>query len=179
MIKPVILFGVMLLGIPAFVSAAVYKWVDENGNVIFSDEPRPGAEEIEDVTPQTYSSPVKPREEAPESAGQTAAEPEKEPFRYGKVAITRPENDTTIRDNTGAVPVSVSIEPHLNTDEGDKVEYYVDGQKVLGPTDATSVTLANVFRGTHSISIKVVSAGGNVVKSAGPVTIHVRRTIAR
>ncbi len=44
----------LLLAIDAF--AGVYRWVDENGNVQFTDRPPPGAEESDELTIRSQGS---------------------------------------------------------------------------------------------------------------------------
>jgi len=46
-IMTILLFFIFLLPASSAVSAEIYKWKDKDGNVIFSDTPPPGVEEIE------------------------------------------------------------------------------------------------------------------------------------
>ena len=50
------------------IHAQIYKWVDSDGNVNFSDKPHPGAEEIPLPKVQTYSSPQIPVKETQDEA---------------------------------------------------------------------------------------------------------------
>ena len=79
----------------------VYKWTDPDGNVIYSDEPHPDAEIIDELEPQTYKAP----RYAP---GVLKPKPKKaDAFAYKTVRIAAPANDLTIRDNAGQVGVAV------------------------------------------------------------------------
>jgi len=55
------LFTLMsVLACTVAVSATVYRWVDENGVVHFSDQPHENAEKVQLKAPQTYSAPKAP-----------------------------------------------------------------------------------------------------------------------
>ena len=79
----------------AAASAAVYRWVDEDGNTIYSDTPHPDGEEIHQPPVQTYKAQKIP----PKAAAPVVAKPAK----YEAVEIVTPLADESIRDNTGEV----------------------------------------------------------------------------
>ncbi|KTD64098.1 DUF4124 domain-containing protein [Legionella spiritensis] len=158
----------MLLAIGS-ASAAIYKWTDSSGAVHFSDQPHQGAEKIEIPEAQSYSSPPS-QQSSSEESGDEDDEAKKE---YKKIEITQPQNEATIRNNQGYVPVIASVSPELKS--GDKLQIVFDGAPLGEPKDSTIFALNNVYRGTHTIAVQIVDESGKVVKSSEPVTIHMHR----
>ena len=54
------LFTLMCLAAPLVLGATVYKWVDENGVVHYSDQPHPNAEKVHVQAVQTYKAGTAP-----------------------------------------------------------------------------------------------------------------------
>lgn len=164
--RPILLI-LLLCCLPLIATAGVYKWIDADGTVHYSDTPREGAEEIHVAPPQTYTpGPMpsfSPRPEVPEPAP-----------AYTRFELTAPADDATVRDNTGAVSVSFSIEPVLKVDQGHRLVVLLDGQAGT-PGQATTVTLENVDRGTHSLQGQIIDAAGRVLISSPSIKVHVHR----
>ncbi|MBI5461979.1 MAG: DUF4124 domain-containing protein [Gammaproteobacteria bacterium] len=162
-ILPLAMFGLL----PALVSAGVYKWVDADGTVHFSDVPQDGAEEVHVPPPQTYTPaqlpPITPRTEAPPA-----------PAEYTAFTLATPAAEENIWDNTGTVAVNFSIEPALKTGRGHKLVVLLDGQP-QPPTQATAVILENVDRGSHSLQGQIIDARGDVLMGSETITVHVHR----
>lgn len=145
-----IILSAILLFLNGGLSAeSVYKTVDENGNVIFTDKPSEEALEIKikDLD-NSINNPNPGRYKA------SAQKPEEED-KYESFAVTSPENGAGIRSNSGNVSISVSLAPSLNS--GHKIIISMDGKEV---GSGTSVSLQNVDRGTHSITARVVDGNG-------------------
>tara|TARA_R110000782_G_scaffold13730_22_gene40360 strand:+ start:3209 stop:3790 length:582 start_codon:yes stop_codon:yes gene_type:complete len=144
----------------------VYKTVDAEGNIVFSDVPSAGAEEIKIKEAQAINSPkvrsfkVSPPEDTPVK------------FQYTRLAIISPENDSTIHGGEGNVNIAVVLEPKLT--ENDAMSLFMDGKEVLSGRDSQFL-LANVDRGTHSIYVVVKNEVDKVLKRSAKVTFHVRR----
>ncbi len=159
----------VLLGIlPAMASAGVYKWVDADGTVHFSDIPQEGAEKVHVPPAQTY--------QAPSLAPLTpaAAEPEAQQGPYARFALITPNAEENIWDNTGKVTVVFTSEPPLQTDLGHRLIVLLDGQ-AQAPLLGTSTTLENVDRGSHSLQGQIVDARGDVLMSSETISVHVHR----
>lgn len=132
----------------------VYKTVDEDGNVIFSDQPSDGAEQIELQQLQTIKNPNTPRL-PPRNTSARAPDPAD---YYQALSITSPADGEGYRNNAGNLSVSLSLQPALKS--GHKVVIKLDGVEIASGT-ALSATVENVDRGTHSLSATVVDAEGN------------------
>jgi len=126
----------------------VYKTVDENGNVVFTDKPSENAEEIKIQKLDTIKNPnpgrYKPSLKQPEDSNV-----------YANLVVTSPKNGSSVRSNEGNVSISLSLEPALRG--AHKIIISMDGLEV---GSGSSVSLRNVDRGTHSINVSVVDGSG-------------------
>ena len=156
----------MVLG-SAATAETVYRTVDENGNTIYSDQPSPDAEEIHVEDAQSINLP---------SAGPFVYTPLKKEQGgpYTAITITSPENDAAIRDNTGNIRISVSVEPGLNPGRGDQIAIYMDGKQVAAGS-SPQFDLENIDRGTHILNAGIIDAKGKVLISSPPVSFTLLR----
>ncbi len=165
---PIALLWALLLLAPALAQAAkVYKWTDDQGNIIYSDSPRPGAEEIEVPTEPAGIVPVPPEKVPP---AQEAVSGD----GYGTLIVASPSNDQIIDDPSGTVTVSLAVEPPLRTRRGDTVRLSLDGQTLDTRYTGSAIAIPGVPRGTHTLYAEVVDRAGTVLISSAPVTFHVQ-----
>lgn len=165
---------VLLLLASSLAFAQVYRWVDENGTVHYSDVPQGGAEEIDIAEPQTFESTVKaaPR---PAQRQPTAQEQARQAHEYDLVQITTPRLDQVFWNVGGNIPVSLNVQPGLQS--GDTVRVYLDGKAVEDfPSTGTSHQLSEVWRGSHTLRAEVVDASGQVLAQSEMVVFHVQQT---
>ena len=148
----------------------LYKWVDDQGNVHYSDKPQPGAKKIvlpkastfnpALMTPPLQSSTTDSDHRHRASAAGTAAGP----VAYTAIAIGSPKDQDTLW-NTDSVTVSVSTTPAWQSGE---VSITVDGQTQT--VSGTSATFSGLDKGQHSASASVDGL------RAAPVTFFIQRT---
>jgi len=148
--------------------AEVYRLVDENGNVIFSDQAHPDAEKIEIDTLPSYT-PVA----IPETLSEEQQEGDEVP-RY-KVTIITPANDETVRNNAGLVNINAKVTPPLDQDRNDQLTIKLDGQTLGEPSTSPNFTLSEVERGTHTVQVIVVDKDKKTIKSSKTITFHLQR----
>jgi uncharacterized protein DUF4124 len=129
----------------------VYKSVDEKGNVIFTDKPSADAEQIKIQKLQTIENPNPIKTKGASNKSKSKEE------TYKTLKFTSPEDGAGIRDNAGSVSISLTLEPGLRG--GDKIIISMDGEEISNGS-ATSISLSNVDRGTHSLSASVVDGKG-------------------
>jgi len=160
----------VFLTLPIVTSAAIYKFYDENGNVVFADQPGPNAEEIEKKDIQTVKTPkIIPTTKL------TNTDQDKKKFSYTEFKISNPKNDATIRDNNGDINVDITIKPQLRSKLKHKIVLLLDGKSVSDPGSATAFALHNVDRGQHSLSARIIDKEGNAIKTTDAVTVHLKR----
>jgi Domain of unknown function (DUF4124) len=166
----ILVFSVASLGAA---SGQIFRTVDANGNVVFTDIPpvdRTGQAASTQVTvPQVNTVPGVPAP-VPQSNSAPAAT---SPGYYTQFRVVSPANDATIRDNAGNVRVELAIAPQLRPDH--RMLLLLDGS----PTQITAVNgvfeLANVDRGTRTVRARVVDRAGSVIIESDPTTFHLMR----
>lgn len=162
------------LSLPA--QAEIYKTVDEDGNVVFTDiPPREDDENAEQIiieNPNSFAV-----EEAIPNADAWIVESEEgdaeeAPFRYDALQIVSPADDEPVRENAGNVTIVTNLSPRLQ--RGHVARLLMDGSVVQEGPQA-SFRLANVDRGTHTISVEIVDESGQVMIRSNPSTFHLLR----
>ena len=162
-----------LLTVTSMVAAdPLYKWVDAQGNVHYSDKPQPGAKKMVLPKASTFNPPNTvsltptgsdaPRSAAPASS--TSPDAGAAPA-YTAISVAAPADQSTLW-NTDSVTVSVSVAPQLQP--GDSVSITLDGktQTVQG----TSATFAGLDRGPHTVAATL----GDL--KAAPITFYIQKT---
>jgi len=156
----------------ATIAAEVYRWVDESGEVHFSDVPHEGAETITLQEAQTFSAPVSSRVQRTVKDGQVA---EEEEAGYSSVRIASPRSGEVLWSTGGLLSVSVSTQPKLR--RGHSLIIYLDGQQVDSLAGSVRQTeLTNVFRGEHTLRSEVQDRGGRVIAEGNSVAFTVKQT---
>jgi hypothetical protein len=150
-------------------ATTVYKWVDAQGIIHYSDQPHPQAQEI-DVQPKNLISSTPTA-----AANGTSAKPANgtDGPRY-QCDLIRPENDEVFL-NTSTVSTRLRLEPNLQP--GDQIAIAVDGKRQANqPTSGSEFVLTEVERGTHTLMIAVYDRSGKQQLCATPsITFHVRQ----
>lgn len=166
----VYLVTLLILLISSSTFAQMYKWVDDEGNISYADQPPfKGAEKLD--APELTTVPAK---KIPEKKAEPVKEDKKE-TKYTFFRITSPENDATIRNNEGNFSVSLGIKPPLNTTQGHYFTVLVDGKAVQKKTHTTTISLNNIDRGTHKISASIKDKNNKVLRTAKSIAIHLHR----
>lgn len=149
--------------------AEVYRQVDANGNVTYTDEPGDNAERV-DVKPVTTITMPKPQtvreqlEEDDDRIGDQEA--------YKSVSFASPGDEEAFHSGSGNVEFRVTSDPALR--QGHQFEITLDGQPV-GQTRSGSVTVNNVFRGTHNAGVNVINQEGKRIYTGDKITFTVHR----
>lgn len=168
--KKLILFLSLMTVYICAAHAQIYKWIDAQGNVHFSDVPHEGAEKVKINESQTYS-PPKPINNNLSSTGDQ--QKEAKPRSYTKLVISQPENEATIRNNQGYLVVAVEIEPDLTP--GDNLQLLYDGAPIGEPQPNPSFQLNGVYRGSHTIAVQVLDPSGQVLNTSDSITFFMHR----
>jgi len=145
-------------------SAKIYVWRNEQGILVFSDSPIPGAEEI-DVSESNIV----------ESSIDTSVldiKPKAIDNNYN-VSITQPEHKATVRDNTGSVYVSGRIKPVFK--RGLEIQLYLDGKPYKNTQTHSIFVLRDIDRGEHKIKMALLDEKGKVIATSSTVTFYMHR----
>jgi hypothetical protein len=161
------LFTLMLLAAPLVAFATIYKWVDENGVVHYSDQPHANAQKVQLGTPQTYNA---------QRYSTPADGPPPDPSQQQPVTTTctivAPTDQQSI-ENTDEVPVEVQISPPPGPNA--QVVIMMDGRTVASSPGSSQFTLTGVDRGEHNVTAVVRDRTGRVICTSGGVSFFVRQ----
>lgn len=162
--KLLILSVFLLITQPLY--AEMYRWVDEKGNVHFSDKPV-------NKDAKTYNPP--PIITVPAGPTHDFSKPEKKSaaIKY-KISISSPSNDQTFPPGTTAVDVLIQLQPQLNISAAHLVTLFIDGKQHSQGT-SLHYSLPDLSRGTHTASASVVDNKGKTIAKSGSVSFHVIR----
>jgi hypothetical protein len=144
-------------------STKIYVWRNELGVLVFSDSPKPGAEEVEIEEPNTASS-------VDTSMLDLTPKIIKDDYQ---VEINQPKQNETVRDNTGSIYVAGSIKPIFK--KGLNIQLYLDGKPYEKPQSHSMFVLRNVDRGEHVIKMKLLNEKGKVIASSKSITFYMHR----
>ena len=154
-------------------AVTVWRWVDQNGVVHYSDRPVEGAERIELSGAQTFSG-------AP-ATGQAAARlsspanaPEQQAVPYRRFEIVAPAQQETLWNIGGTLAVTVQLEPGLLP--GHRLDVYLDGERRNLDATTTQLTVPEVYRGVHTLQGVIVDDSGSEILRSLAVTFMVQQT---
>ncbi len=145
----------------------IYVWRNDKGVLVFSDTPQKGAEEIKLNSKSTEMKAV-----------DTSILYEDKPDKTTKyqIEITTPEDQSTLRENSGSVHINGRISPRFS--QGHKVQLYFDGVATGSSIPSTLFVLRNIDRGEHNIQLKLIDLKGKVIASSDVRTFYLHRTKA-
>lgn len=149
----------------------IYRWVDKDGVVHYSDQPgAPGAERVVIVNPNTY-------EQTPSDLGPYAGvgdgeeeEPEESP--YTSLAIVQPTPDQAFFGADATVTVAVDLGGTLRSDH--TLVFFVNGNRRVADA-GLGLQLTGLERGTHFLRASVLDQNGNPLITSQQITFHVRQ----
>ena len=147
-------------------TAGIYKWMDDDGKIHYSDQETEGAEQIKLSEEITYT-PSKPKTVATKKA-----KPQQK-FSYTSMSIVKPEMNEIIHDNSGNVEVGISLLPNLRTMHS--ITLYLDGKEMLKGKRQTTFDLQNIDRGSHTMRASVLDKNNVALISSKSVIFHLRR----
>lgn len=141
----------------------VFVTRDTNGVLVFSDSPQPGAEEVNLSSRANIMAATDP-------TLPSRKQPAKEPFT---VEIAQPEDQGTVRDNTGSVYVSGKISPMF--ERGLRVRLLVDGKPQAEPQNNAVFILRDVERGEHKLQMELFDQSGKLIATSPVTTFYLHR----
>ncbi len=171
---------VLLLVFAPQVFAEVYKTIDENGNVVYTDrQPGPDASPmvlpgLSVISPQKPAPPVIASSDPPTG---TEAQQEVTSLRdlrrgYRDFAIVSPVQDQTIWGIGNEASIAWNTRYRLQ--QGMYVLIYVDGA-ALPPTTASVSTIGKLDRGEHTVYAELIDARKRNIARTEPVTFHIKQ----
>ncbi|WP_150914401.1 DUF4124 domain-containing protein [Marinobacter halotolerans] len=158
----------VLLSAP--VSADIYRQVDAQGNVTYTDEPS-GNAPVERVDVKPVTTITLPKPEAVREPEELREKVETEGAAYSDVRFLSPNDQQAFWRGAGNVSFEVTSTPGLRN--GHKYEVALDGQPV-GQSRSGTINVNNVYRGTHQATVSIVDSDGVTIKPGETIsfTVH-------
>lgn len=147
-------------------TAKIYVWRNEKGELVYSDTPRPGAEEMKTKPGNIIKSSTKIETQVLDIKTKKIEDD------Y-QVVINNPKDNATIRDNTGSIYISGSIKPIFK--RGLKIQLILDDKLHLKPQTHTMFALRNIDRGEHKIKMQLLNEKGKVIALSKAITFYMHR----
>lgn len=195
-------FGSILLTQIAFVDAGtIYKSIDKDGNIIFTDQPLEGAEthRAEQPAVTATNAPNAPNGEQPRerdsnvdaarapgermSLAPIPKNPPKSDYQESEdpnealpvnlVEILTPIHDATLQDPIGKIWVELQSYPTPMKDSGLTAELWMDDQ-LINSGKRPMLSLQAPERGTHVLVVRLVDDNGKLHLKSAPSHIHVK-----
>ena len=164
------LLGALLLCAAQLGSAAVYTYIDANGERVFTDKPPKNQRtEIIHIAPPNQIAP--PPAMKPPPVYQ--ADPEPLAVQYQVLRILVPEPNATLRANDRQLIVTVSSEPALLA--GHHYRLILDGEPVGDPSRSPVFPLSEIDRGTHQLAVEIINEKGAVLERTPSQPFHLRQ----
>ncbi|MEW5838538.1 MAG: DUF4124 domain-containing protein [Pseudomonadota bacterium] len=167
----------LLVGVSfaADTATQVFRSVDAQGNVVFSDTPREGAKPMDVQQPSSVQA-IAPPTSVGSMSSSASSQGVKAPVDYQALVITQPADGAALNNTAGDVDVSVNLIPELRADLGHGLSVTMDGKLVLQNSARLNFTMTNVDRGEHVLEAFVVNAAGQVLFMSAPVRFSLQRT---
>ncbi len=153
-------------------SAQLYKVVNSDGTVTYTDTYQAGAEEV-DLS--SSNSAVMP---SMSSSSNTTNQIKKQVKKFPKLELefVSPQQEQTIRDNLGRMTVSARLvsDSKQNSIPAGIFQLILNG-KLVQSQPAPTFTLDNLDRGEHKIQIQLVLQTGKILASTETRVFFMRR----
>lgn len=172
------LLKALFVCLPAFlfalspaVFAQVYKYIDENGNIAYSDTPPADKQDMQPTDLPNII--VQPSVEVPDRQRSEA-----KIDRDIQISISSPAEGATILGGASSFSVSASVNKKLLANE--TVRLMVNGTPHASSTArALNWQVTDLIRGEYQLSAEVLDTNQKVIASSPSVQIFVQRNIAR
>lgn len=157
-------------------AAQVYKTVDEDGNVTYTDQPpKDGSKPVKlrpisVIEAPTYEVAPKATEEGAEGGKEMSLKYLRK--NYKDFAIVAPQSEESIWHPDAAITVAWNVGYRLQ--EGMQVTIYVDGVQQATTTEQI-IPVSGLDRGEHTVTAELKDAKNRRIATAAPVTFFVRR----
>ena len=148
----------------------IYKVVDQDGKVTFTDTPPNDADAIVEPHYILGTNTTRAVTTAPESAVKTDQADAEASY---VTLIVSPTNESTIPMGPGDFVVEAEVSPGLDSEE--QLILLLDGEAVGDPQSVPRWQLANVFRGAHRLQVVRVSETGAAQSQSTEHTVYVMR----
>jgi hypothetical protein len=155
----------------AAASQEIYRWVDKDGVVHYSDQPdSPNAVLIDVIEPNAYEA----QDAAAAAAGSgraSAPDEDADASPYASLSISSPSQDEVFFGADAVVNVLADLQGTLRPD--DKLVFFLNGNRT--EADGLGTEYAGLARGSYVLRASVLDAADKPVITSPQVAFHVRQ----
>jgi len=149
-------------------AAVIYRWVDADGVVHYSDQASPGAEKI--VTSTSLAGTVTGARtstgpQMPQQAAQKG-------LNYSDFTINAPVPDQSFFGED-VVAVHLTLSPSLRPNQA--ITWHLNGKQLDTPPDEVSFTLPRLDRGAYVLTATITDQQTSESQNSNSVTFYVRQ----
>jgi hypothetical protein len=162
----------LILALSGFATAEIYKTVDKNGRITYTDVP-PTDTKAKPVELKTINSLPTPAFIPNDSPSNNRVSDDANEYQ---VQITAPENGRTLMADERSVMISISLNQNLN--DGDLLAYKIDGD-TLTTTQEMTYSITEPPRGEHSLTVDVIDRDGKTLAQSNAITLLVMRPLPK
>ncbi|HEY2678456.1 MAG TPA: DUF4124 domain-containing protein [Steroidobacteraceae bacterium] len=149
-------------------AAVIYKWVDADGVVHYSDQSAPGAEKIFTASAPSSGPSSGPRN----NPGPAPKKPPASALNYSEFVITSPAPEQTFFGDD-IIGVHLSLVPGLKINHS--LVWHLNGKELDNPSDPLSFTIPRQDRGTFNLTATITDQATGESQSSNSVTFYVRQ----
>lgn len=166
----------MLLVVAALspLHAQVYRHVDAEGRVSFSDKPPEEGQAEAVQLPPTNAMPAAQATETP-AAGTADSNADQAFNGYSRFEMTSPEQDEILGWDVTTASLTAELSPPLQP--GHTIQFYLDGRPLGKPGTTLFRLVSSLERGSHSAEARVRDEKARTLAITPHVSFHVRRHI--
>ena len=158
------LFLVLSLGVTPGYAQEIYKVVNQDGSVTYTDKPVVNAEPVELGPDNRMSMPTPPPVQAPTTTSETS---KSKPV----IEVVKPEPEATVRNNAGNMTIAANVS---NADKEGKFKLYINDSLVKEQSSAV-FHLQGINRGAHTFYITHIDNTGKTLASTSPQTFYLHQ----
>jgi hypothetical protein len=155
-------------------AADVYKTVDKDGNIKYTDKPH--TEKAEKLQLREINTvPGAQPQALPQSVPVDSFASQQAAANY-QIGIISPHSDVTIPVGQRDLAIAINLNPGLQ--QGHLLVYFMDGE-LLEETTMTNIIVKDVPRGTHTLVVEAIDANGRSLGTSPPVIVNVIRPVIK
>ncbi|MCQ4320549.1 DUF4124 domain-containing protein [Stutzerimonas stutzeri] len=158
----------LLLAVMAPAMAQIYKYTDDKGNTVYTNQPPEGVTADTVDLPPANTVNIKTPEPPPPLPNEQSGQGQQQSYR--SLSIGGIPDEQALRANNGTFVVNAQLDPPLR--QGHQVRFLLDGEPQGKPSSGTVMQLNNVDRGTHVLEVEVLDGDQVVLRAQEQFTVQ-------
>lgn len=159
----------LLILLPLFLAADVYKTEAVDGTVDYSDQPQEQTEKL-DLPPIPS---IKPPSSTPLQKT-WLAKPSVPAVSSHIIGIQTPRDDEGIRSNQGELMITLTLSPEMQPGR-QHIELQLDNRQIKEHFQKTQILLQNIERGSHTLRALLVDEQGRILARSALIRFYLHR----